>query len=95
MNDDLISRQQAIKAVGFMENKNGKLLAFADEYDEISRIKAMIVIANLPSVKPKIQAKTIEDLLELFEPYLTTEDLLECIGELKKDIKGDQDERSD
>ena len=92
MRDDLISRQQAMKAIGFMENKNGKFSVFADEYDEISRTKAMIKIANLPPVKPKIQAKTIEDLLELFEPYLTTEDLLECIEELRKDIKGDQDE---
>lgn len=36
--------------------------------------------------------KTIKDLLDLFEPYLTAEDLQECIDELKKtDMRGEQD----
>ena len=28
---------------------------------------------------------TLKDLLDLFEPYLTAEDLQECLDELKKD----------
>lgn len=32
----------------------------------------------------KVHSKTIKDVLEIFEPYLTEEDILEAIEECKK-----------
>lgn len=53
--DDLISRQDALKAICFLEAKNDKANVFSDDFDNISRTKSMIAINNLPSAQPEPQ----------------------------------------
>ena len=52
MKDDVISRQDALKAICFLEAKNDKANVFSDDFDNISRTKSMIAINNLPSAQP-------------------------------------------
>ena len=53
MKDDVISRQDALKAICFLEAKNDKANVFSDDFDNISRTKSMIAINSLPSAQPE------------------------------------------
>ncbi len=44
------------------------------------------ILLELPSSKPKKHIRTIKDILELFEPCLTMDDILECIEMLKGEL---------
>ena len=58
---DLISRQDALKAICFLEAKNDKANVFSDDFDNISRTKSMIAINNLPSAQPEPQWIPVKD----------------------------------
>ena len=88
MKNDFISKQDAIDAA----------IEAVDEWDGGHNLTREDMIAEainntVTSAEPRIHVKTIEDLFDIFEPYLSTEDLQECLEEMKKaDMRGEQDE---
>ena len=67
--DDSISRQDALKAICFLEAKYDKANVFSESFDNISRIKAMIAINNLPPAEPERKGKWIKEREEWFTDY--------------------------
>ena len=84
--NDLIRREDAVSRISdllMLELCGERLPTWDEVYNAMQ---------DVPSAKPKIHTKTIKDIIELFEPYLTTDDLLECLEELKKaDMRGEQE----
>lgn len=78
-NYDTISRQGAIEAIASKDETDGTEKVFTGR--QVNKI-----LSELPPSKPKKYARTINDILELFEPYLTTDDILECIEMLKGEL---------